>query len=321
MASDNILAAEVVLSNGTILPVVNNSIHSDLYFAIRGAGNAGFGIITYLTFQLYLIPPTMTWFNLTYNMSNRRNVFDAFNECGPKLAENYSLYMTFVPNSVKNNSCEADEAVKLFGFGTFLGGESDAKIGLKNLMHHSTPIASYFNETTWWDTVVQFSGSGNSSAVINPTFEPEPFKAKSFFIDPPGLSHEGLELLYQFINSVKCKTIVMFELYGGGVVNNMKPDLTAFMHRHSLYLLQLEMKLSGYDQEVVQDCLAEFKVFGEVFQKKYSSYYSYQNYMDRELDDWQHRYYGRNFEKLVEIKAKYDPINLFNWAQSIPPSY
>ncbi|CAG8537428.1 5722_t:CDS:2 [Diversispora eburnea] len=324
MASDNILAAEVVLANGTILPVVDNSTHSDLYFAIRGAGNGGFGVITLITFQLYYIPPVMTWFNLSYDIAGRQNVFDAFNECGPKLAENYSLYMTFLPNTFdKNNSCQTKEDYTLWSFGTFLGEEIEARKGLKNFINHSAPIIEpYFNQTTWWETLVQFAAKeGSSDALTNPSFDPEPFKAKSFFVDPPGLSYEGLEVLYNFINSVKCKIVVMFELYGGGKVNNIKPDLTAFMHRHSLALLQLEMKLAGYDQEVVDECLAEFKVFGEEFQDKYTSYYSYQNYIDRELKDWQHRYYGNHFEKLVKIKAKYDPNNLFNWDQSIPTSY
>ncbi|CAG8767570.1 10141_t:CDS:1, partial [Dentiscutata heterogama] len=37
-----------------------------------------------------------------------------------------------------------------------------------------------------------------------------------------------------------------------------------------------------------------------------------------ELDNWQCRYYAENFGKLVKIKQKYDPNNLFNWNQSIP---
>ncbi|KAF0376687.1 cannabidiolic acid synthase-like 1 [Gigaspora margarita] len=38
----------------------------------------------------------------------------------------------------------------------------------------------------------------------------------------------------------------------------------------------------------------------------------------KQLDNWQCRYYAENFERLVEIKQKYDPYNLFRWNQSIP---
>ena len=54
------------------------------------------------------------------------------------------------------------------------------------------------------------------------------------------------------------------------------------------------------------------------FQSDFTSYFSYQNYIDRDLDDWETRYYGENFKKFVEIKAKYDPNNLFKFPQSIP---
>ncbi|CAG8823034.1 7594_t:CDS:1, partial [Racocetra persica] len=41
----------------------------------------------------------------------------------------------------------------------------------------------------------------------------------------------------------------------------------------------------------------------------------YMNLHDRELDDWEHRYFGENLERLVDIKRQYDPNNLFHWNQ------
>jgi FAD/FMN-containing dehydrogenase len=43
----------------------------------------------------------------------------------------------------------------------------------------------------------------------------------------------------------------------------------------------------------------------------------YRNYPDINFPDWQHSYYGKNYEKLQEIKSKYDPENLFFYEQSI----
>jgi FAD/FMN-containing dehydrogenase len=36
------------------------------------------------------------------------------------------------------------------------------------------------------------------------------------------------------------------------------------------------------------------------------------------LQNWQELYYAENFDRLVEIKTKYDPNDLFNNPQSIP---
>jgi FAD/FMN-containing dehydrogenase len=45
---------------------------------------------------------------------------------------------------------------------------------------------------------------------------------------------------------------------------------------------------------------------------------SYQNFPNRGIVDWQKQYYGENFPRLVNVKRKYDPHNVFHNAQSIP---
>jgi FAD/FMN-containing dehydrogenase len=47
---------------------------------------------------------------------------------------------------------------------------------------------------------------------------------------------------------------------------------------------------------------------------------SYQNFPNRIITDWQEAYYAENFPRLVEVKGMYDPNNLFNNPQSIPPA-
>ncbi|RIB00719.1 hypothetical protein C2G38_2301065, partial [Gigaspora rosea] len=53
LSSDNILDAKIVLANGTVVYNVKN--YPELFWAIRGAGNAGYGIVTDLTLRIYPI--------------------------------------------------------------------------------------------------------------------------------------------------------------------------------------------------------------------------------------------------------------------------
>jgi len=46
---------------------------------------------------------------------------------------------------------------------------------------------------------------------------------------------------------------------------------------------------------------------------------AYQNYLDPELASWQLAYYGVNYQKLVQIKGRYDPEWLLRFPQGIPP--
>ena len=46
---------------------------------------------------------------------------------------------------------------------------------------------------------------------------------------------------------------------------------------------------------------------------------SYQNFPNRLITDWRRAYYAENFPRLVRVKHRYDPGNLFRNAQSIAP--
>lgn len=45
---------------------------------------------------------------------------------------------------------------------------------------------------------------------------------------------------------------------------------------------------------------------------------AYVNYIDADLPDWAHDYYGSNLARLTRVKAAYDPDNLFAAPQAIP---
>jgi FAD/FMN-containing dehydrogenase len=46
----------------------------------------------------------------------------------------------------------------------------------------------------------------------------------------------------------------------------------------------------------------------------------YPNFPDSDLQDWPHAYYGRNYDRLLRVKAKYDPDNFFRFHQSLSAS-
>jgi len=51
--------------------------------------------------------------------------------------------------------------------------------------------------------------------------------------------------------------------------------------------------------------------------RPYASGFAYQNYIDPELAEWEHPYFGANLERLRAIKRRYDPGNRFQSPQGV----
>jgi FAD/FMN-containing dehydrogenase len=43
----------------------------------------------------------------------------------------------------------------------------------------------------------------------------------------------------------------------------------------------------------------------------------YPNFPDLDLEDWAQAYYGTNYDRLLRVKAQYDPGNIFFFQQSL----
>jgi len=102
----------------------------------------------------------------------------------------------------------------------------------------------------------------------------------------------------------------------GGAYNRVSADATAFAHRDELFLL-LHVAVVGAsraEREAAQGWLG--RSWATVH--PWGSGGVYPNFPDPDLADWARTYHGTNLERLVRVKGRYDPENIFSFLQSIP---
>jgi len=107
----------------------------------------------------------------------------------------------------------------------------------------------------------------------------------------------------------------------GGQVNAKTATETAFPHREVSFHVEYYVQWAAYDNATatVQDVDSALEWVAK-WRKKMAPYWttqSYRNYPNKEIVDYMQAYYGPNVARLQQIKAAYDPQNMFQFEQSI----
>jgi Berberine and berberine like len=105
----------------------------------------------------------------------------------------------------------------------------------------------------------------------------------------------------------------------GGAYNRVPTTATAFAHRDERFLLKISV-------DIPADAPAEERTAARSWLRESAAMaYAdgsgrvFPNFADPELDDWSPSYHGENRERLLEVKAAYDPDDLFHPMQSGRP--
>jgi FAD/FMN-containing dehydrogenase len=110
---------------------------------------------------------------------------------------------------------------------------------------------------------------------------------------------------------------VICNSYGGAIAATAS-DATAFAHRGGT-LFSLQYTSVWTDPKDAQQRLSDMRDFYAAM-RPYVSGAAYVNYCDLDLADWPNAYWRQNLPRLKQIKAAFDPDNVFRHAQSIPPA-
>lgn len=301
MICDNIISLQVINYEGELI-VINENNYPDLLWAYKGAGICNFGVVYEIEIKLYddiyCKLETIAW---DWNTQNVKKILKIYQK----------WLMKDIPNNIttdlnlmyKNGT--ATFTIKCHKFGNDeIENDFMKTICLKEFGSPKiTKCEGYFSQITdcWmsYDTGdSQPFSKIKSSMIFKPCYDDDYLNIYVDSIDR--LLEFKLNILYQY----------NFAQMGGQVLEGN----SCYFSKNAISAMTI---YCSWGRPELTNCCKTFINCQSDQITKYTSKYVFPNMIDYDLEDYMTAYYGNNKCKLIAIKKKYDPNNIFKWKHSI----
>jgi FAD/FMN-containing dehydrogenase len=304
-ALDNLLSADVVTADGRLLRA-SATENSDLFWAIRGGGG-NFGIVTSFEFQAHHAGTVLAGLVL-HPLSKGREAMRFWREyekTAPEETSNSTVIFTAPPELPLPDSLKREPIVALGG--VYVGPLDEGERVLQPLRSYGPPVADIYQPMPY-----------SAAQTMADFLWPKGFLSywKSSFLN--SLNDAAIDtMLDSYAAAPSPRTVLVVEHDGDSAWSRVPEDATAFGHRNWPYNLVVTTMWADS-----KDTDANIRWTRQLWDamKPFLADAAYVNYLG-ELDDAALRSaYGRKYDRLAQLKAKYDPTNFFSMNANIKPA-
>lgn len=302
---DNLISADVVTSDGKLVQASATG-NADLFWALRGGGG-NFGVVTSFEFLLHPVGPMVLSGLIVHPFSRAKELLAGYREVAAKAPDDLTVWvvlrkappMPFLPSDVHGKE------VLVFAV-CYAGEEHDGNRALEPLRRLGTPIADVIGMqpfTAW-------------QAAFDPLLTPGAcnyWKSHNFVQLSDGL----LDMLVSQTATLPTDECEIFIGQLGGAAGRVAPDATAYPHRNANFAMNVHTRWRELADKQRSIDWAR-KLFAET--APHATGGVYVNFMPDDETDRVSSAYGANYARLVALKSKYDPGNLFRLNQNVQPS-
>jgi FAD/FMN-containing dehydrogenase len=296
---DDLLAAEVVTADAEVLQVDSES-HPDLFWAIRGGGG-NFGVVTRFKYRLHEVGTIVGGMLFLPATPDVIAGFVAAAEAAPdELSAIANVMpappMPFVPAEYHGKPV----VMALMAYAGSVDGADEVLAPFRAL---ATPIADMLRPITYPEIYPPEEEDFHPVAFI-----------RTMFVD--SIDRDRAELILKRIGeSTAMMSVTQIRVLGGAIAR-VPNDATAFAHRDSRIMLNVAaMVAAPGDVPGVEPWVNGLA--GELLQSDAGAYVGFL------ADEGEQRvraaYPGATWDRLVEVKRRYDPDNIFASNQNITP--
>lgn len=300
LATDNLLSARVVTADGRTL-TASEQENADLFWGLRGAG-ANLGVVSSFEYRLHEVGPTVIGGLVAHPFDAAADVLHFYRDWSAGASDDL---MTFAGVGHAPDGSGTKLALVV---ACHIGSPEQAEEDLLPLREFGSPVMVELGPLPYTALNSLLDG-GYPTGSLN--------YWKSGFLN--GLTDEAIdELLARFAACPSPMTAALLEHFHGEVTR-VPVDATAVPHREPGYNFAItsvwnDPATTGENVAWTKETFAAMQPYLEG--RRYLNYFS----EDDVGDDPVRAAYGPNYERLVELKAKYDPANLFHLNANVPPS-
>jgi FAD/FMN-containing dehydrogenase len=300
MTIDNLLAAELVTADGRVLEL-DAEHHPDLFWAIRGGGG-NFGVATRLKLRLHELPEIVGGMLLLPASAEIVAEFVAAAEAAPEELSGIANVMVAPPMPFLPEA--AHGRLVVLGLLCYAGDAAAGERALAPFRALAEPLADMLQPMPYAGMFPPEEEEYHPTAV-----------GRTMLIDT--VDKEVATTIMGHLEASDAPVRVAQLRVLGGAMARVPADATAFAHRSSRIMVNLAAFYEGpEDRDVRQAWVDDFAAAlhqgdGRV----------YVNFLaDEGPDRVREAYPPATWDRLVEVKRRYDPGNLFHRNQNIPPA-
>lgn len=302
---DSLISAEIVTADGKIV-TANESENKDLFWAIRGGGG-NFGIVTSFKFRLHEVGPEVLSFQAYFPFKDSRRILEfyrAFMEDAPDELQCYAFFLNVPPVEPFPKEYHGKTTCALVA--CYSGDTEKGKAVLQPLNELGDPIFKFQQNVKYTDIQKSFD-AGMPKGLR--------WYTKAHYL--PEINDSIISTILDLTASLPGAYTLAYLEPVSGAFTRISSTATAFPHRKDSFSFHI---FPGWKESVDDEKNIKWaKDFHQAL-KKESNGGVYVNLMSPDEKDRIRNAYGENFERLVEVKKKWDPNNLFRSNHNINPA-
>lgn len=305
LTCDNLVGADVVTASGDLVHASEDE-NSDLFWALRG-GSGNFGIVTAFEYDLHKVGPEVLAGQVLHPIDDAKRVLQFYRAFMADAPDELGCFATVVrvpsdPELPDEYHGELAIALSLCYSGSVDAGRET----VAPLREFGEPILDGVHPQSY--TEFKLSSDDLYESI-------DRWYSKSQYL--ASLPDEAIDVIVDHAQTMP-ESLTMIGLLGlGGAINRVDSTEMAFPHRNAAFEFDI---WAAWSDPARDDELMEWaRTFHEAM-TPYSTGGVYVNMLSHDEQDRVGAAYGSNFERLAELKARWDPENLFSMNQNIDPA-